>query len=448
MASNNPDSPPSVPDNVDTKSFLGTPHSQHQNNLRTLPAQWVASYQDFVRQNSSQISSIETALRSLTYILPGRFHESPLTSETLYTALTLITAWHTHILSPITARGLRKRLSPAYRYERWCRAAGGRAYSRAAALLRTLQYTQLLCEMFAKRAGEKVRWRVIVILEFVKAVCRLIMMRATGNRPVIATSIGAENHERVDRGQETGREDTPYPENHVKEDDHADQLVNGHTIETPPLADPMKIEEAEYTTPRTGLRLPTRLPTPPSSSASSPSTESVHSYLSARTLTSDDIKSPLRLTRPLTTTRAQLAELLWILRPLIYALALQQYATTSSSLNHSNNRSWKRTWTPWLLGLGIELLSNHLSKQEIQSTVPGGVKGLSVVERDEYRRRRGAGTLGWWALRGALYENVTKGFVHGVAGKLKGKIVLDMLGVVVEDYEWLWGEWYFSTATA
>ena len=31
--------------------------------------------------------------------------------------------------------------------------------------------------------------------------------------------------------------------------------------------------------------------------------------------------------------------------------------------------------------------------------------------------------------------------------KLKGRPLLDMVGGVVEDYEYLWNEYYFSTAT-
>jgi len=32
-------------------------------------------------------------------------------------------------------------------------------------------------------------------------------------------------------------------------------------------------------------------------------------------------------------------------------------------------------------------------------------------------------------------------------GKLKGKMLLDMVGGVIEDYEFLWDQYYFPTAT-
>jgi peroxin-16 len=39
--------------------------------------------------------------------------------------------------------------------------------------------------MMAKRRGEKARWRVVVVLEAVKALCRLILMRLTNSRPLV-----------------------------------------------------------------------------------------------------------------------------------------------------------------------------------------------------------------------------------------------------------------------
>ena len=41
----------------------------------------------------------------------------------------------------------------------------------------------------------------------------------------------------------------------------------------------------------------------------------------------------------------------------------------------------------------------------------------------------------------------TRTWIQAFAHKLKGKPLLDMLGAVVEDYDWLWDEYYFSTAT-
>lgn len=43
-------------------------------NLRTalsLPREWLAMYDDYVTKNAGQVSQMESALRSLTYIIPG-----------------------------------------------------------------------------------------------------------------------------------------------------------------------------------------------------------------------------------------------------------------------------------------------------------------------------------------------------------------------------------------
>ena len=41
------------------------------------PPGWLSKYDDFVTKNASQVSQIESALRSLTYIIPGRLDTAP-----------------------------------------------------------------------------------------------------------------------------------------------------------------------------------------------------------------------------------------------------------------------------------------------------------------------------------------------------------------------------------
>ena len=40
-----------------------------------------------------------------------------------------------------------------------------------------------------------------------------------------------------------------------------------------------------------------------------------------------------------------------------------------------------------------------------------------------------------------------RAWIHTITGKLKNKPLLDMVGGVIEDYEFLWDQYYFSTAT-
>ena len=193
--------------------------------------------------------------------------------------------------------------------------------------------------------------------------------------------------------------------------------------------------------PRTGLTLPTI-----------PDTSDITEYLMKKVLTPDDVKAPKQLLHKLTTLQAQGAEIMWILRPVIYAFLLSKY--------HQNSK--KSSWTPWLVGISIEAAARVLSKT---GSMSGSGNGMTGLERDELKSR--GWNMAWWGLRGAFYENVTKyifpflaqqcrrcanvfdnrSWVKGAAGKLKGKMLLDIVGTVIEDYDYLWDEYYFSTAT-
>ena len=363
----------------------------------SLPSQWLSTYNSFVQANASQVSQIESALRSLQYIIPGRFHETPITSESLQTFLSLLTAYHTHLLpSPSPP-------SPATRYQNFCQLSSP-LYNRCAALLRTIRYTQLLCEMFAKRAGEKMRWRVVVVLETVKAVLRLCMGRVSGGRPVIGTGVGDDRQERRADNEAASTPGVGW-----------DGIGDG-----PPL-------ETEWKMPRTGMRLP------PMPSNSGIGGESISDFLGKRVISADEIKSAKRLVRQIATVQGQVAELMWILRPVVYALALQRC------------QGKKSDWRPWALGFAMEIVSRQLARKDIRETLVGGVRALSEVEREELKRRGWA--MAWWGMRGSFYENVTRAWIRGFAEKLKGKPLLDMVGVIVEDYDYLWDGYYFSTAT-
>jgi peroxin-16 len=36
------------------------------------PSKWVGLYEDFITKNASSVGQVESALRSLTYIIPGK----------------------------------------------------------------------------------------------------------------------------------------------------------------------------------------------------------------------------------------------------------------------------------------------------------------------------------------------------------------------------------------
>ena len=193
----------------------------------------------------------------------------------------------------------------------------------------------------------------------VKAVCRLILMRLTNLRPLINPPL--PEREVDPRGPEGGGD--------------------GDGMQTPPT---VRDVNSPWTMPRTGLSLPTL-----------PSTEDVTSYLLSKVLTADDIKPPTALLHRITSLRGQFAETLYILRPVLYALAMQRWA-----------RGNKRDWKPWVIGVVLEITARELAKKDLGERVVGGLRGLTGLEREELKRR--GWELGWWVMRGAFYENVTK----------------------------------------
>ena len=50
--------------------------TQKTGEVLSLPPRWLGMYSDFITKNSSAVSQIESALRSLTYIIPGNFYSA------------------------------------------------------------------------------------------------------------------------------------------------------------------------------------------------------------------------------------------------------------------------------------------------------------------------------------------------------------------------------------
>jgi peroxin-16 len=201
---------------------------------------------------------------------------------------------------------------------------------------------------------------------------------------------------------------------------------------------PSEGSEIHWTMPRTGLSLP-----------SLPDARDISTYLISKVLTADDVK-PARALLHRVTGQGQFAEILYIIRPVIYALAMQRWKAN------------KRSWSPWLIGFGLEYGSRQLAKKDFKERLAGGLRGLTGLEREELRKR--AWAMSWWLMRGAFYENITKydffslhivcrpdiiprAWIKGITYRLKAIPVLDLVGSLVEDYEYLWDNYYFSTAT-
>ena len=216
----------------------------------------------------------------------------------------------------------------------------------------------------------------------------------------------------------------PLPEREVVEErTHTEEAIHS------PPSERSSFSEAgseQWTMPRTSLTLPPL-----------PTSEDISSYLMSKVLTADDIKPPKALLHRFT-GMAEVAEIMYIFRPVIYAAALSYWTQRKGGRGRAD-------WRPWLLGVSIEYAARQLAAKDLESRRPGGARGLTQLERDELSKRGWA--LGWWAMRGAFYENVTKGMIHGFANKLRPVPLLNIAGSLIEDYTYLWEEYYTSTCS-
>ena len=397
-------------------------------------------YAEYVASNVQSVGQVESTLRSLTYLLPGaRLNDSELASESVHTFVQILSIYHDHLLKKrsqaasdsITVKSNQSKVSHHARYTTFWSDSSS-LYTKAATMLKVVQYTELLLEMAARRrGGTRGRWRMVVLLESLKALLRLVLLRLTDSRPVISPPLPLrEDFAPADQSQESEDDmqlldPMPYEPNDV---------FGESGIPTPPMSDSDKIPNHinhtdAFCMPRTGFSLPLM-----------PSPDAISSYLLEHVITPDDIKPVQQLVHQLTSFRGQAAEILHILRPLIYALLMQRVARRYGY----EGDKWKRVWTPWLAGLAIEYFAKQLAKSDVSSKFPGS-KTSSALETEEATKRNW--NLSWWGMRGAFYENVTKNAIGAVANTLKGKPVLDLVGGVIEDYEHLWGNYYFSTST-
>jgi peroxin-16 len=215
-----------------------------------------------------------------------------------------------------------------------------------------------------------------------RVICRFGLLSLTKARPLVSPPLPA-------------REIDPKAFEELATSPHANLTTD---FPSPSFSSTSSLSEDDpnhpYTLPRTGGTLPSLS----SAAASSPfaNTDGITSYLFSRVLTAEDIKPAAQLL-PRLNGLSWYAEALYILRPLLYVLIMQRWVRKRGEQNA------RRSWWPWLLGLSIEYAAMELRKREEERSYRNG---LGKLEKEEQRQRGKA--MWWWALRGAMYENVSK----------------------------------------
>lgn len=412
------------------------------------------AYSSFLFANAQRLNKVESTARSLTWFVPAQ----SLSSEGVFTALNLLTLYHDALsnrpssssssssslsvpASAATTLGLP--VSPHSRYTKyWLKQS--KLYKAVARLLSVVSYAQLLLEMAGKKyKGEAGRWRVVIGLESLKAVLRLLLLRLTSQRTVLQPSI---------------------PEREV------DPAVLAASLSTSPqskkstsssifsLDDPVKPSSTSSGTgsspdtwraPRTGFEIPTissiretygssgssgsGLGLGSSASAGSDGfglmrvESEIQAFLQKKVLSVDSVRKPFDLVRR-RRGLGVLAEVVWILRPLVYVLALKKYG--------------KRSATPFLLSLALEYFSYRNMADTLASVPPSA---RSEVEKQELGKRSRAFWL--YFLRGPVWHGWTRGKMVSIADATEGKLGIGLLSNIVSDYRSLIDEFHYYSSS-
>ncbi|TFK41199.1 peroxisome membrane protein [Crucibulum laeve] len=359
----------------------------------------IARYESFLINNVSTISTLESSLRSITWFLPGRFKDAELASEALTASLNVMSMYHDTLLAKVVKNNPRNRpLLPASLHNRFTKAWSDKnlVYRWIARILELLRFTELVIEMGLRRkVSDKNRWRGVILLEAVKAVLRLVLLKMT-RRPLISPPIPEREFDPTTLPPQSNESSPTLAPSSPSYSPPAtpDHLRNNHT----PLP-------------------PHSLLTPPPPTRSD---TSVEDYLLPKALTTSSVKPSLSLLNTLSSPQDWLAETVYILRPLVYV-----------SLLVSDKRSNRALVT----ALFMELVSRNLRRTPPPS---------AALERSEYARRDK--DMLWYLLRGSIWETYTRPKLESLVSRTSQTPVLGLFGAFVKDWIPLINEYYYYTA--
>ncbi|GAA6010001.1 hypothetical protein JCM10207_007514 [Rhodosporidiobolus poonsookiae] len=427
----------------------------------------LASYESSLLANAGRVAQIESTLRTLTWFLPGRFHDAELASEGLYSLLNLVGLYHDSILHRAVSDLPPPLRPPSSSHTRYTRhyTTSSTPYNLLAQSLSAISALELLVEMAVrKRKGRAAAEKTVVALEAIKAALRLGLMGATkgrtGVQPPVAEremdpAVVEMNRERLLRLQQRSAASAsdsssstaaavPPPRSAADVLLHRARGAGDPELGLVQGEAARRDEESEFWTgARTGVVRPTlaslrkegdaALGDPTSHFNTGARTKDVgREYLMSRVLTVEDVKRPEDLVSKARGIK-RLAEIIWILRPLIYVIAMRRYG--------------RRHTLPYLLSLALEYLAYSLRQTSTARLARDKAAGPmlphapSELERQETGKR--ARAFWWYLLRGPVWESWTKPQLEGLANKFDDKPIVGFVSTLIKDYTPLFDEYYY-----
>jgi len=150
----------------------------------------------------------------------------------------------------------------------------------------------------------------------------------------------------------------------------------------------------------------------------------VEDFLLPKALTTSSVKPALSLLKSLSTPQDWLAEVIYIIRPLVYA-SLLAYDRRNKQ---STNRALMTT-------LAMEFISRYLRRTPPPS---------ALLERSEYARRDK--DMLWYLLRGSIWETYTRPKLETFVTSISRAPLLGLFGALMKDWIPLIDEYYYYTS--
>ncbi|RUS81044.1 hypothetical protein EGW08_011210 [Elysia chlorotica] len=340
-------------------------------------------YRSAVCKNAATIGQFESAFRIFSYVIAGKFEDSAILSELLYSASNLLVLLNDTIIQ--SAAGIIPKV-PA-------------SQERLKNIITVLEYVGVFVEISAERMyGEFGRWAAIAVLQIVKCVCRFLMLVKFGVGIQAVPPMSPIDREAVLKQNESAAKDTN--QNHAATSNGEANVPSmsfvlkrsGKTMRSLSTTEPLKFRDWKV-----------------------PSTNGSQSSGKPKKMTRDNLM-PSRLTR-----KQAWGEILYILKPVLHL----------GSMCLCGQSSFK----PWLVSSGLDLGSLCLL---------GDGSDLNSQEKTELRRR--ALMLAMYLLRSPFYDRVSKEKLLQTLSALSNSIPGVSLALVpLMEYLPVWQRTYFYT---
>lgn len=309
------------------------------------------AYKTWVRQNKDYVHSLESLANGLTWLLPERFSASEIGPEAVTTILGIITAINEHIIETTPTRsqiGFNESSSFPY-----------------ALCISALKDLETLVEVVAQQFyGDDKKWNFIAVTEGIKVLVRLALFRDSGYKMLLhggetpnveKDSGGSRLQHRTGSLTNPGGSHGPgnlqgyHGQNPWNLEGRALSALNRFGQNARMVVEPSWLRKVQ---PQQTIM------EPPISVVERPTLSSI---LSVKGLQGGLLVA---------------GEVLFVTRPLIYVLFIRKYGI--------------RSWIPWFLSLGVDLLGMSLLSQITMSWCSRKDQPfqLSTSEKDEVRRRK------------------------------------------------------------